>query len=179
MRVGANDEGSLCTKEDMGVDYAEPVAVPEKPEFCSLGWCQWGGPRQFGVPKQRQPISLARRRRKGDSVCYTLLSVPLRISVGLHTTSQLKNDGPNPERAHQVQFEASTKARIHRSVLVDCQVFSCHGHRLERLRSPRREVEDVLEPHDRLLVLRSVGRASAHEAPRAPRARAVAMQGYW
>ena len=31
--VGADDKGLVCTEEDMGVDYAEPVAMPEKPEF--------------------------------------------------------------------------------------------------------------------------------------------------
>ena len=33
VEVGANDDGSVFTEEDMGVDYAEPVAMPEKPEF--------------------------------------------------------------------------------------------------------------------------------------------------
>ena len=61
--------------------------------------------------------------------------------------------------------QASTKARIHRSVLVDHWVFSRHGHRLERLGTPRLEVEDVLGPHECLLVLRSVGRAGGHEGP--------------
>ena len=31
--VGADGKGLVCTEEDMGVDYAEPVAMSEKPEF--------------------------------------------------------------------------------------------------------------------------------------------------
>jgi hypothetical protein len=30
--VGSDEKGSVCTEEDMGVDYAEPVAIPEKAE---------------------------------------------------------------------------------------------------------------------------------------------------
>ena len=31
--VGADDKGLVCTEEDMRANYAEPVAMPEKPEL--------------------------------------------------------------------------------------------------------------------------------------------------